>query len=33
LVAVYDWWFEPPKDKQGKAMADVVVVAITFRTR
>lgn len=33
LVAVYDWWFEPPKGKDGKPMADVVVVGITFRTR
>jgi TonB family protein len=33
LVAVYDWWFEPPKDKDGKPAADVVVVAITFRNK
>jgi TonB family protein len=33
LVALYDWWFEPPKDKDGKPMPDVVVVAITFRTK
>jgi TonB family protein len=33
LVALYDWWFEPPKGKDGKPMPDVVVVAITFRTK
>jgi TonB family protein len=33
LVALYDWWFEPPKGKDGKPVADVVVVAITFRNK
>ncbi|HZZ44102.1 MAG TPA: TonB family protein [Tepidisphaeraceae bacterium] len=33
LVALYDWWFEPPKDKHGKPLPDVVVVAITFRNQ
>jgi TonB family protein len=30
-VALYQWWFEPPKDKSGKALADVVEFPIVWR--
>lgn len=29
-VAVYDWWFEPSRDKRGRPIADVVVFTIRF---
>lgn len=29
-VAVYDWWFEPAKDKHGKAVPDVIYFAVQF---
>lgn len=29
-VAVYDWWFEPAKDKSGKPVPDVIYFAIQF---
>ncbi len=31
LRAVYDWWFEPARDTQGKAIPDAVEFSITFR--
>jgi TonB family protein len=31
LVAMYDWWFEPLKDKKGRPVPDVVFFTITFR--
>ncbi len=30
-VAVYDWWFEPTHDKQGRPIADVLPFTIYFR--
>jgi TonB family protein len=30
-VALYQWWFEPPKDKSGGALADVVEFPIVWR--
>ena len=30
-VALYQWWFEPPKDKAGVALADVVEFPIIWR--
>lgn len=30
-LALYKWWFEPPKDRRGKPMADVMVWTISFR--
>ncbi|HWB55084.1 MAG TPA: hypothetical protein VG722_12860 [Tepidisphaeraceae bacterium] len=30
-LAMYDWWFEPPKNRQGKPMPDVMVWTISFR--
>lgn len=29
-VAVYDWWFEPAKDKHGKPVQDVIYFAVQF---
>jgi TonB family protein len=29
-VAVYDWWFEPAKDKTGKPVSDVTFFAVKF---
>ena len=29
-VAVYDWWFEPSRDKQGHPIADVLTFTIRF---
>lgn len=29
-VAAYNWWFEPAKDKDGKAVKDVILFAIRF---
>lgn len=29
-VAVYDWWFEPARDKHGKPVPDVVYFAVQF---
>jgi TonB family protein len=29
-LAVYDWWFEPLKDKNGKAISDVYYFSIEF---
>jgi TonB family protein len=29
-VAVYDWWFEPSRDKQGRPIADVLTFTIRF---
>lgn len=29
--AVYDWWFEPPKDASGKPVPDVILFTIDFR--
>lgn len=29
-LAMYNWWIEPPKDKAGRARADVMVWKITF---
>lgn len=29
-LAVYDWWFEPAKDKSGKAVSDVIFFGIEF---
>jgi TonB family protein len=29
-VAVYDWWFEPSRDKQGHPVADVLTFTIKF---
>jgi TonB family protein len=31
LVAIYDWWFEPLKDKNGRPVPDVIYFTITFR--
>lgn len=30
-LALYQWWFEPPKDKNGKPMPDVMLWTIDFR--
>jgi TonB family protein len=30
-MAMYDWWIEPPKDKHGKPIPDVMVWKISFR--
>jgi len=30
-MAVYDWWIEPPKDKDGHPLPDVMVWKISFR--
>lgn len=30
-LAVYQWWFEPPKNRFGKPMSDVMVWTISFR--
>jgi hypothetical protein len=27
---VYDWWFEPSRDKQGRPIADVLTFTIRF---
>ena len=29
-VAVYDWWFEPAKDKRGKPVSDVIFFTVQF---
>jgi TonB family protein len=29
--AMYEWWIEPPKDKDGKPIADVMVWLLSFR--
>lgn len=29
-LAAYNWWFEPPKDKDGKPKPDVILFAIRF---
>ena len=29
--AIYNWWFEPAKDKSGKPVADVVLFTVTWR--
>jgi len=29
-VAVYDWWFEPTKDKEGKPRGDTIVFSVGF---
>jgi TonB family protein len=29
-LAMYQWWFEPPKDQHGKPKADVTVWTISF---
>jgi TonB family protein len=29
--ALYEWWIEPPKDKDGKATADVMTWTISYR--
>lgn len=31
LIAMHDWWFEPLRDRTGKAIADTVVFTISFR--
>ena len=31
LVAIYDWWFEPLKDKKGQPVPDVIFFKVTFR--
>ena len=31
VVAMYKWWIEPAKDKEGKAVADAIHVTIHFR--
>lgn len=30
-LAVYDWWFEPAKDKHGKPIADITFFTIEYR--
>jgi len=27
---MYKWWIEPAKDKQGKAMKDVILVTFSY---
>jgi len=29
-VAVYDWWFEPSRDKKGRPIPDVLTFTIRF---
>lgn len=31
LVAIYDWWFEPPKDANGNPRPDVFTFTLNFR--
>jgi TonB family protein len=31
LIAMYDWWFEPAKDKAGRPLADTFLFTISFR--
>lgn len=31
LLAMYDWWFEPAKDKKGQPVTDVVYFTLNFR--
>ncbi len=31
LVAMYEWWFEPLKDKRGVAVADTILFTLNFR--
>jgi TonB family protein len=31
VVAMYEWWFEPLRDKAGNAVPDAVLFTITFR--
>lgn len=31
LIAMYDWWFEPLKDKHGKPVPDTVMFTISFK--
>lgn len=31
VVAMYKWWIEPPKDKQGKPVADALQITFLFR--
>ena len=31
LVAMYEWWFEPLKDKNGRAIPEVTLFTISFK--
>ena len=31
VVAVYDWWFEPARDRTGKPISDAIIFSIAFR--
>jgi TonB family protein len=31
LIAMYDWWFEPLKDKKGRTVPDVVLFTLNYR--
>jgi protein TonB len=31
LIAMYDWWFEPAKDKKGRPVTDVIYFTLNFR--
>ena len=31
LIAMYDWWFEPLRDKAGRPVPDTILFTINFR--